>query len=105
MNIWTFIEVYADYIYQSVWTVLVVAITIWVTTLRKNYLWRTTIQNHLGEITKSEIDQRDETIAKQSNEIKALQQSVNSLREKVQLMARLSDKAVETAGATHRRQA
>ena len=101
MNFSKWVDTYATYItiffIGGAWTLTV----IWITALRKNYLWKLTIKNHLGAITKSEIDKRDETIAKQSYELEGLRKQVRALREKVKIMAALAVKQIDTAGHTY----
>jgi carbonic anhydrase len=92
---WQYFAVFAG---GAIWTILVIAIT----AARKNYVWRYTVHEHLGEITKAEITKRDDQIGQQSFELDSLRKQVKNLREKVQVMAAMSDKQIEIAGNTYR---
>jgi hypothetical protein len=74
----------------------------WTSAGWKNYAWRKTITDHLGEITKAEINKRDEQIARLSMTLDQEQRQVEQLRVKVRTMAALAAKQTETAGETAR---
>lgn len=82
---------------QVAWTGIAIAIT----AKYKQYAWKQTITQHLGAITKSEIDKRDETIAKLNFELEGTKKHLKGMREKVQTMAGLAAKQVDVAGNTY----
>ncbi len=79
------------------------ALTIFLTSLWKDYAWQKTLGMYGDDISKNEIRKRDDTIKQLTAELEDETKQCESLRVKVKSMAAFGEKAIEIAGETYRR--
>jgi hypothetical protein len=82
----------------SLWTLVVIAATlIW-----KGRAWKYTFMNFLDDITRQEVEARDNRIAALESELEDEKSQGEALRVKVRSMGALNEKSIEIAGNTYR---
>ena len=88
------------YVGFAIWSFLLVGVTLFI----KNRIWMASITEHLDEISRAEIQKRDERIAKLEEALAAEKEYATNLFVKVRALTQLSEQQLQIAGNGFRRE-